>query len=116
VLRHGRRDRTGSGWLAGLLATVQADANLAPSAIAGILWTAVSPAAAFPFRRDAAAGRLPQLSRAGVPSPARHSDRACKADQADLLRAGPFTRRTKITGKIVRPRCAASADLDSDLP
>jgi len=33
----------------GLLATVQAVANLAASAVAGILWTAVSPAAAFLF-------------------------------------------------------------------
>ena len=33
----------------GLLATVQAGANLAASAVAGILWTAVSPAAAFGF-------------------------------------------------------------------
>ena len=33
----------------GLLATAQAGANLAASAIAGILWTAVSPAAAFGF-------------------------------------------------------------------
>ena len=33
----------------GLLATVQAGANLAASAIAGILWTAVSPVAAFLF-------------------------------------------------------------------
>jgi len=33
----------------GLLATVQAGANLAASAVAGILWTAVSPVAAFLF-------------------------------------------------------------------
>ena len=33
----------------GLLATVQAGANLAASALAGILWTAISPAAAFIF-------------------------------------------------------------------
>jgi MFS family permease len=33
----------------GLLATAQAAANLAASAVAGILWTAVSPAAAFLF-------------------------------------------------------------------
>ena len=33
----------------GLLATAQAGANLAASAVAGILWTAVSPAAAFLF-------------------------------------------------------------------
>jgi len=31
----------------GLLATIQAIGNLAASAIAGVLWTAVSPAAAF---------------------------------------------------------------------
>ena len=33
----------------GLLATIQAIANLAASALAGVLWTAVSPAAAFGF-------------------------------------------------------------------
>jgi MFS family permease len=33
----------------GLLATAQAGANLAASAVAGVLWTAVSPAAAFIF-------------------------------------------------------------------
>lgn len=33
----------------GLLATVQAGANLAASAVAGILWTTVSPVAAFLF-------------------------------------------------------------------
>jgi MFS family permease len=33
----------------GLLATVQAAGNLAASAIAGILWTAISPAAAFTY-------------------------------------------------------------------
>ena len=33
----------------GLLATAQAGANLAASAVAGVLWTAVSPAAAFLF-------------------------------------------------------------------
>ena len=33
----------------GLLATAQAGANLAASALAGVLWTAVSPAAAFLF-------------------------------------------------------------------
>ena len=33
----------------GLLAAIQAAGNLAASAIAGILWTTVSPAAAFVF-------------------------------------------------------------------
>ena len=33
----------------GLLATAQAGANLIASAVAGILWTAISPAGAFLF-------------------------------------------------------------------
>ena len=45
----------------GLLATVQAGANLAASAIAGILWTAVSPAAAFIFLAAAMIAAVPLI-------------------------------------------------------
>jgi len=45
----GRWPTTLRGSAFGLLATTQAGANLAASAIAGILWTAISPAAAFGF-------------------------------------------------------------------
>lgn len=49
----------------GLLATVQAAANLAASAIAGILWTAVSPAAGFFFLFGAMVIALPLVLAAG---------------------------------------------------
>jgi MFS family permease len=45
----------------GLLATAQAAANLGASAIAGILWTAVSPTAAFTFLAAAAAAAVPLI-------------------------------------------------------
>jgi hypothetical protein len=45
----------------GLLATAQAGANLAASAVAGILWTAVSPAAAFLFLAAAMAVSVPLI-------------------------------------------------------
>jgi MFS family permease len=45
----------------GLLATTQAAANLAASATAGILWTTISPTAAFTFLAAAAAVALPLI-------------------------------------------------------
>jgi hypothetical protein len=45
----------------GLLATTQAGANLAASAIAGILWTAISPAAAFGFLAAAMVVSVPLI-------------------------------------------------------
>lgn len=45
----------------GLLATAQAGANLAASAVAGIPWTAVSPAAAFLFLAAAMAVSVPLI-------------------------------------------------------
>jgi MFS family permease len=45
----------------GMLATVQAGANLAASAIAGILWTAVSPVAAFLFLAGAMIVAVPLI-------------------------------------------------------
>jgi predicted phage tail protein len=49
----------------GLLATVQAGANLAASALAGILWTAVSPAAAFLFLTAAMILAVPLIMASG---------------------------------------------------
>ena len=48
----------------GLLATAQAGANLAASAIAGILWTAVSPTTAFIFLAAAMAVSVPLIMTA----------------------------------------------------
>ncbi len=45
----------------GLLATAQAGANLGASAIAGILWTTVSPTAAFIFLAAASAAAIPLI-------------------------------------------------------
>jgi hypothetical protein len=45
----------------GLLATAQAGANLAASAVAGILWTAVSPAAGFLFLAGAMIVSVPLI-------------------------------------------------------
>lgn len=45
----------------GLLATAQAGANLAASALAGVLWTAVSPAAAFLFLAGAMTVAVPLI-------------------------------------------------------
>lgn len=45
----------------GLLATAQAGANLAASAVAGVLWTAVSPAAGFLFLAVAMAVSVPLI-------------------------------------------------------
>ena len=56
----------------GLLATIQALANLAASAIAGILWTAVSPAAAFIY--VAAWMGLALIALAAVALPLLHSE------------------------------------------
>jgi MFS family permease len=46
----------------GLLATAQAGANLAASVVAGILWTAVSPAAAFLFLTAAMITAVPLIA------------------------------------------------------
>lgn len=57
----------------GLLATVQAGANLAASAVAGVLWTAVSPAAGFLFLAGAMIIAVPLIvagGRAGMPDAA----------------------------------------------
>lgn len=45
----------------GLLATAQAGANLAASAVAGLLWTAVSPVAAFVFLAISAGAAVPLI-------------------------------------------------------
>ena len=45
----------------GILATAQAGANLGASAIAGVLWTAVSPSAAFIFLTAASAAAVPLI-------------------------------------------------------
>ncbi len=59
----------------GLLATAQAGANLAASALAGILWTAVSPAAAFLFLTAAMIIAIPLvLASRRKPASAPHSD------------------------------------------
>lgn len=59
----------------GLLATAQAGANLLASAIAGVLWTAVSPTAAFVFLAIAMAVAVPLIlasrSRGSVDDPIR---------------------------------------------
>jgi MFS family permease len=62
----------------GLLATTQAGANLAASAIAGLLWTAVSPTAAFLFLTAAMITAVPlvQGSRRTGPSPQENRDHA----------------------------------------
>src|SRR5450755_1363192 len=49
----------------GLLATVQAGANLAASALAGILWTVVSSAAAFLFLTGAMILAVPLIVASG---------------------------------------------------
>ena len=63
----------------GLLATVQAGANLVASAVAGILWTAVSPVAAFLFLAAAMIISVPLIvasgrSRAPAPKDDHSSD------------------------------------------
>lgn len=45
----------------GLLATAQAGANLVASAVAGVLWTAVSPVAAFLFLAGAMTAAVPLI-------------------------------------------------------
>lgn len=63
-----------------------------------------------PGRGDGEPGqRGHRQGNVGVPGPPG-------VDQADLLCAGPFSSRTKITVKIVRPRRTADVDLDSNLP
>ena len=65
----------------GLLATVQAGANLAASAIAGILWTAVSPAAAFLFLTAAMIISVPLiLASRRRPTPAPEAGRGAERE------------------------------------
>lgn len=59
-------DRRGSAF--GLLATAQAAANFAASAIAGILWTAVSPAAGFIFLAAAMIIAVPLILASNHPN------------------------------------------------
>jgi MFS family permease len=66
----------------GLLATAQAGANLAASAVAGILWTAVSPAAAFPFLTAAMAVSVPLILTARRSRSTRTGTRGAKTDSA----------------------------------
>ena len=67
----------------GLLATVQAGANLIASAVAGILWTAVSPAAAFGFLAAAMIVSVPLiLASRGTRPPATVPDHSNRQDPA----------------------------------
>ncbi|MDQ6784997.1 MAG: hypothetical protein M3063_16490 [Actinomycetota bacterium] len=56
----------------GLLATAQAVANLAASAIAGLLWSTVSPAAGFVFLAGAMVVAIPLILTVRAGSPASH--------------------------------------------
>jgi MFS family permease len=60
----------------GLLATVQSAGNLAASAVAGLLWTAISPVAAFVFLAGAmAAAAALILTAVGGPVPPARAGR-----------------------------------------
>ncbi len=50
----------------GLLATAQAGANLIANAVAGVLWTALAPAAAFVFLAAAMLISVPLIATSGV--------------------------------------------------
>ena len=71
----------------GLLATAQAGANLVASALAGVLWTAVSPAAAFLFLAGAMTVAVP-LILASNRTPANH-DRKLTRGPSSHNQGGP---------------------------
>jgi hypothetical protein len=55
-----------------LLAAIQSLGNLAASAIAGLLWTLVSPTAAFGYAALAMLIAIPLLGRPATATPGRH--------------------------------------------